>query len=274
MISKYLHKLAGGLELNPHLDLVFNPKRRDNENHILFFCEYILLKHMLTNEVSLDDYKLFEELEANLSVEGYPGLYHRGYGALKLNGATGEIVDISHDNITAIVCLRRFFSKHNPIGDIIAHAHKYNWRFDNVYPNSPRLQRTLHPRDIIFLSYVNGNLWASMLLPLLTLMAIMSCVSKWVVRPTLYQKIWDHFFHTGLSAPYRDINTSGKCLWFVRLYTMRDKAWARYTYRLCNLLMKLRTNMSFIDAMKLYFMQRTTAYHPNIELCDKINARD
>lgn len=274
-ILQYFNPLHG-LELHARPSLNFSElDGRDNENGILFLVEWMFLQQIkmsLKKEDAVDFLNTSLQTDfviiKNLSVLGYPGLYHRGYGKLKFHEVTGEIVDISHDNITAIACYS--ISEREKI---LAHAKKYQWRFDNAQPEKPRWTRVLHPRDIIFLGYLNKNWWAYPFLPLLSIMAIFSCVTKWVVRPTWYQKIWDYFFKVGLSAPYKDIATSGKCLWFVRFYATRERLWSKITWKVCEWLMVKIVKLNFFDAIHLYFKQRTPEYHPIMEVCDAINSQ-
>lgn len=277
-IEKYYNPLHG-LELNPRPKMNFTEDDgRDNENGILFLVEYFFLNRIRIDNgnPSGDCYYTYTELDwsidiviRNISVPGYPGLYHRSYGKLKYHEVTGEIVDISHDNITAIAC----YSKEER-EKIIAHGKKYQWRFDNAQPENPRWTRILHPRDIIFLSYLTRKWWAYMFLPFLTVMASWSCATRYAIRPTFYQKIWNLLFKTGLSAPYKDISTSGKCLWFCRLYATRERYWSRITWKICEWVMVKRTGMTFIDAVRLYFVQRGDSGHPIIKLCDLIKQKD
>lgn len=270
MISDYLYLKAGGLELKPRPRGYFEDGlSRDNENHILFLCEYVFLCDMLGRKDQVEELKpFFVQAKSLLQVPNYPGLYNRGYGPLAFNEATGEKVDISFDNMTGFACLNYFYFGN--CDEIMTHLKKSKFRIDNIQPEKPRWRRILHPRDVIFLSYLVSNYWASLALPLLIVDAILSCGTKWVIRPTLYQKVWNLLYKTGLSAPYRDVATSGKCLWFIRLYVTRNRIWGRATFKLCEFVMKKFTGLDFIDALRLYFAQRTTAYHPIIELCDEI----
>jgi len=271
-LSYYFNPLHG-LELNARPQRNFEETDfRDNENGILFWCEFCFLLSISRLD-STGIYALSYPLFQKLTVPGSSGgIYNRGYGKLAYHEVTGELVDISHDNITAIACLSYSLPNDSEFNLIMKRAKKHHWRFDNLYPENPRWTRILHPRDIIYLSYLHKNWWAYGFLPLLTLMAVFSCATKWVVRPTWYQKIWNYFFKTGLSAPYRDIATSGKCLWFVRLYTVRDRLWGKVTWWLCEKVMMMCTDMNFMEAIILYFKQRTKdENHPIILNAQYVN---
>ena len=270
---QYYFNPLHGLELNARPQRNFEETDfRDNENGILFWCEYFFLRKIINGgdeNLEMLTYPLFRKL----TVPGSSGgIYNRGFGKLAYHEVTGELVDISHDNITAIACLSYLAPNDTEFNAIMIRAKKYQYRFDNLNPEKPRWTRMLHPRDIIFLSYLQKNWWAYGFLPLLTLMAVFSCATKWVVRPTWYQKIWNYFFKTGLSNPYRDIATSGKCLWFVRLYTVRDRLWGKITFWLCEKAMMCFTDMNFMEAIILYFKQRTPdKNHPIILSAEYVN---
>src|ERR1051325_1950291 len=89
-----------GLSLNegPH-------PHRDNENGVLFYLEYILLKEAQGQDIS-DDVAEFKHIVENIrTYDGDStrllGLYDRGAGE-SLNPDKDSIRMISHDNLTAI----------------------------------------------------------------------------------------------------------------------------------------------------------------------------
>lgn len=133
---KYWLNPTHGIELNPG----FQAGTRDNENGILFYAEYLLLKG-----IDKQDFRQFSDIVEALQVRGYPGLYDRGAGE-SLHKNPYNLRTISHDNLTAIAVISNL-GELPYAHDIAKHGLKNFMRFDNAFPESPRWSRIQHPRD-------------------------------------------------------------------------------------------------------------------------------
>jgi len=260
--QKWLNK-DWGLDLHEFPESTIRPNRpRASENSILFLVEYLIGVHM-RGKFSERDRKLF--ISAVKAIESHDGsggkikgLYDRGSEESLLS--KDKIRTISHDNLTAIASFS-FLIGENFHKDIYEHGKRNFWRFDNVYPENPRLSRVLHPRDILFISLVGGGCIARNIarfsLPILCLIQILSCIKTYKIRPKLHERI-GNFFRTGKwEEGRRIIHTDGKILTFVRTYSvlMRKNYWfLSWGGYLCHLILKDKFGKNYLHRMfEIYF---------------------
>lgn len=191
----------------------------DNENGILFLAEYYFLKHML-GILSQTDIYMFRFICEGLRTYGpggkrYEGLFDRSAGD-SLDLDPEGINEVSHDNLTAIACFSNVFG----LGfdkETYKHGVKNLWRFDNRYPEKPRWARFMHPRDIILWSRLSGSFLGKTL--------------AWFFMWFVYA---DALYTCGKKGSPDELDTSGKLLTFVRLYTMSRRSWvAKMVWKLC-----------------------------------------
>ncbi len=264
------------IDLNHGMNLNPNQKTRDNENGILFLVEYFYLKEMFLNHASPKNIETFKFITERIQTfknetEQIKGLYDRAHK--ESLWPKEKIRTISHDNLTAIVS----FSYHNNLEfhkDVYNHMWNTGARFDNVYPETPRIERTQHPRDIIYWARLGGpflvRMLAFMLMPLVYLDAFISCWSAKEDRPQLITRIL-FYLKTGEKMPimHSFFPTSGKLLVFVRLFALKKKkdptAWL--TWQICQGIIKCRHGKSINDIFKIYF---TNENHPIRQLSESI----
>ncbi len=248
-----------GMEL--HVDK--EPNSRQNENGILFLVEYYMLKD-LNGQLTTEDIATFETITKalqsyNMNGDQLLGIYDRGAGE-SLTKSKEDLRTISHDNLTAIAS---FSYKHNLKfhKDIYKHGSTHFWIFDNV-PESNRLKRIMHPRDIVYWSRLNKKCWGYLLLWYLCLEQIYSCYKKYKVRPTLWYSI-KTLFTTGKWPERRKIlHTDGKLLTFVRVNSLSKDSWTmRMCGRICGWILKKRFDEDYFhEIFKIYFRDSN---HPN-----------
>ena len=162
---KYWINYSHGMELD-RIDS--NYEKRHNENGILFLAEYFIIKH-IKGVLSAKDLEIFNTITQNIQSYSkggvqFHGLYDRGQGESLLGHQFYRVPekrrDISHDNLTAIAAFSYFFNlpyaKH-----IQKHAIKWQFRFDNCYPEKPRWIQCCkwHPRDWFFYLWCGGGFW-------------------------------------------------------------------------------------------------------------------
>jgi hypothetical protein len=229
-----------GMELDPIAD----DSKRGNENGILFYSQFLYLKH-IQGDLTHADIAKFQIITENLRSydkdgKKIMGLYDRGAGE-SLWADKERIRTISHDNLSAIAGFSYLFkdeglSEHKKVA---AHGRKNFWRFDNVYPENPRWGRIMHPRDIIYWSYLAGRWWAKIAIFWVMIEAIISCAEAEEDRPRIHEKVI-HFFKTGKWLPksHTVIPTSGKLMVFARFYPIRDKFVVKLTWRICSWLVE------------------------------------
>jgi hypothetical protein len=136
--EKYISEYHG-MELEP----IAEPDKRKNENGILHYVKYLILKRKhgkLTNT----DICRFQTIVHNLSTTGKDGkkirgLYDRGKDE-SIYIPRKKLRLISHDNIKAISAFSRLLENHGLVyhKHIAEHGLKWQMRFDNAHPDKPR----------------------------------------------------------------------------------------------------------------------------------------
>jgi len=245
--NRYL-SLYHGMELWPDINL---PYSRENENGILFYVYYLILKNEMYG-IDSKDKDIFNKIISNIrtydkdSKQIY-GLYDRG-DSESLNPSKDKIRTISHDNISAIACSK--FAHSTPENCFIyKHGVKNLWRFDNVYPEKPRWSRIMLPRDVILWSYLAGKI-PQFLLIFPVFSCIISCVRSKKYRPALHKRLIT-FFKTGTLPPItsEDISTSGKLLSLMRLYSIKNTFIGKLGFKICTYFI----NKHFDEGWKFVF---------------------
>lgn len=197
MVDAVWVDMSSGLSLDegPHAT-------RDNENGVLFYLEYILLKEAKGQDIT-DDVAAFKQIVQNISVPGHPGLYDRGAGESS-NPDKDSIRVISHDNMTAIAAFDARYGDGKLANDIVIVGLKNQLRYDNAYPDAPRWKTIQWPTDWAF--------WA------------LSSSGKWLYAPLIAG--WYPLFtmRCVMSMFGQPGDTSGRLLNFVRFASYRDKS--------------------------------------------------
>jgi hypothetical protein len=166
------------------------------ENGVLFTAEYARLRQMT----------------------GKPPLFPNGDVRLPIEVTLSPGRDpLSHDNMTAIVCLSKQFN----LGYEKNLFHREWWR-------------RLHPRDIIFYLYMKGGILGALAKPFLfitILSGLYACYHKQETGKTL--------------------DTDGKLLHWLRVETCDWKL----TRKISSFILEDRHNMTWDDIFKIYFKE-------------------
>lgn len=233
-----------GMELTPIAEV----GERHNENGVLFFAEYLILK-FIKGQLVNSDIARFQTIVENITAYSSPssrvkGLYDRGAGE-SLWDNKSSIRKISHDNITAISAISRLFESEGLAyhKDIAIHGVKWQMRYDNRYPKSPEwifkkyndqydTSFQYHPRDWFFWLHSYYKI-AWLFFPFFFIANVVTCLT-----------------------PKEE--TSGKWLMFVRLET--GSRWSRLMMvnkKICYWILRKKYGDDFIDKMaQIYFWQR------------------
>jgi len=242
--------------------------RINNENGVHFFAIYLALRE-LNNKNTLDISNKFMDIVDNIrsiddNLKYIMGLYDRG--ALESAGIIKEnIRTISHDNISAIACMSKEYGgkEHFYIQE---YGSTHKWRFDNVYPASPRMSRTMHPRDIVFWSYLAGKFWAKLFMWYVILECVLTCKKVYDVKPNFFQKV-THWYKTKewLKTSHKEYATSGKLLAFVKLFSIRKSILGKIGWKICNHFINKNFNNGWVEVFGIYF-----AKYPNHPILKEI----
>ena len=244
------------MELAP----IAKPDRRGNENGILFLTVYYFLKDIL-GELTEEDRITYNNIVRALKTYGkngvrYAGLYDRGAGESKVIPPE-QLRTISRDNLLAIaagsVVLDLPYRHY-----IYQHGKKYNWRFDNAYPEKPRWSRRMTPFDTAYWVRIGGTRTSRLLVKfqmgLYYLQQLVTCYKKEHVRPSNFQKFRALFTKEQLKSPTRDYATSGKILAFVTLYPLQNESWvARVVWKACKWLVKRHGMGGYLHVINHYY---------------------
>jgi len=241
-IDRWLN-YSHGLELLPNI----NKGRRHNENGILFFVEYLVLKkhlNLLTPKDKEDFITVVDNLRTkNKNKEIVPGLFDRGQGE-SYEPIEPVVRMISHDNLTAIsVGSKMFGLKHH--NDIAKYGLSHGFMFDNGSPDKPRLiyhkangqkdtSWKMHPRDWFYWLFNSNN----------------------VLMKTLGMVFFPIFFISQVIACFTGKpNTSGKMLLWLRLLDRKELP-LKITWIVCNYILSKKYSKNWIsDISKIYFHQ-------------------
>ena len=126
---------------------------RDNENGVLFYLEYILIKEARGDDVK-EDVEMFRSIVEKIrsyDVQGnrITGLYDRGADE-SLNPVKEDMRVISHDNLTAIAAFSYRYGDGSEADHIARHGLKNQLRYDNRHPESPSWLTIQWPTDWAF----------------------------------------------------------------------------------------------------------------------------
>ncbi|HLD91654.1 MAG TPA: hypothetical protein VI911_11705 [Patescibacteria group bacterium] len=242
--------ISHGMELWP--DKI--PNHRENENGIHFLVIYYILKDII-GTLNQDDLTTFRRIVYNLQTfdtqgQKVKGLYDRG-AYESLNPDKTNIRTISHDNINSIACFSKILNTpyHKEIYD---HGKDNWWRFDNVYPEKPRWSRLMHPRDIIFWSYLANKFLSKFFIWEPMIECLLTCYFKYDSRPQLHERIW-YFITSKEYTKITGIATSGKLLAFVRLYTVKNTWFGKLTWKLCTKFINRDFEEGWFGVISFYF---------------------
>jgi hypothetical protein len=238
-----------GLSLNegPH-------PHRDNENGVLFYLEYILLKEAQGQDIS-DDVAEFKHIVENIrTYDGDStrllGLYDRGAGE-SLNPDKDSIRVISHDNLTAIAAFDARYGDGSEADKIAKWGLLHGSLYDNAYPHKPRLKTIQWPTDLMFWAMSSGKWYYAPLVAAMFPFFALRCVLSDLGQPN---------------------DTSGKLLNFVRFASYRDKGllalpmkllWKWHVAR-----MKSQYGDNWIHQIMVIYFQNPN--HPNRSLSDNV----
>jgi len=246
-IEKWLSNYHG-MELEP----IAKDDSRYNENGVLFFSEYLILKY-ISNELSHSDIAKFKIIVENITSfdknhSKIKGLYDRG-ASESLSKDKDSIRKISHDNITAISSMSKLLESEGLSYhiDIARYGFKNLMRYDNSSPDSPRslfkrpykdsykwdTSIQLHPRDW-FLWLTNGGYkFAWIFFPIFFLANILACLGS-------------------------EKETSGKWLVFVRLET--GSKWSKLiglNKKICYWILRKKYGSKWLNKIaEIYFWQK------------------
>jgi len=176
------------------------------------------------------------------------GLYN------KRHLSEGEIISISHDNLTAI-CSFSYYYNYD--------YHKKIWaRIKGMSYSDPRASKKhyVHPRDMIFFGILNNNLLCKLFYPILFLIMAWSCFETYKIRPQLHSCIWE-FFKTGkYPERHKMIGSDAEILSFVRCYGTK----ASFSFKLLKICIKFNKLKTFENAFRTYYKED----HPNVQLIE------
>lgn len=224
---------------------------RDNENGVLFYLEYILLKEAKGEDITGDiaEFKYIVEQIRTYTADGHRvyGLYDRGAKESQRPDKK-TIRTISHDNLTAISAFDARYGDGSEAANIAIHGFKNQLRYDNVYPESPRWITIQWPTDLFFWS-LSSNKWYLKLItyPILPFFLIRSYFSN--VGP--WEDCSGRLLNFVRFASHRDKSLLGKILWKIHVKMMVDKYGDNWIH----------------EIMKVYFKEPT---HPLHNLSDNV----
>lgn len=196
MISQYLN-YDHGLELAKGN----TEGRRGNENGILFYAEYLILKEMFGEKLTDNDKYIFWRIMGGLEVKA--GLYDRGKSDKDVENPKRSI---SHDNISAIASVSNLLK--TPHAKDIA---EYGLTHFFVYNNNQKgFRLPMNP--------ANYSAWLAL-------------ANIFVILELLFLPFF--LINYMISMSKEKQNTSSKLLYLVELYPLRNskKFWWRLLYK-------------------------------------------
>jgi hypothetical protein len=216
-LEKYYNPVHG-LELEPDV----NTGNRQNENGILFLVEYLLM----TNPISPSDEDKFKQVVKNIEVE--PGLYDRGQLDNDIAAISGvEKRTISHDNISAISAGSYYLGTHHA-SDIAIYGLRHCFSYNN---HKKGFRAPMNPG--------NWSIWLALgkTAPLLQLLFFPFYLVNFLITTN---KAKEH--------------TSGKLLYFVELFPLRNHRLWSILYRMLIHRLKLMYGSNPLKELtKIYF---------------------
>jgi hypothetical protein len=218
--------LSHGMELQPNI----NTGHRNNENGILYQAEYVMQLHK-NADLNTQDKLVFESIVNALRHQD-SGVYNRGAGEStpehEYYVAPENRRTISHDNISAISCGSHLLGNYDECAKIAKHGIKNFFVYNNIKP----LRR---------LPVNPGNISPWLALGGYTKLAL-------VFLPFFIAN-----FLITMSKPAQD--TSGKKLYLLKLYSLRNTFGFKTLYKLMNWKLQKQYGDNYIN--KIY-----TIYYP------------
>lgn len=219
--------------------------QESSENGLLYTYEWFLVK--LLNNTMLQCRALDNAI---VKCRTTKGIYNQYPDQSKL---LGNDAYMSHDQLTTICSYSYKFDRyfHKEIWQEIL---RQKLRYNNITPESPGL-RFLHPRDILYIGYLNNNWLCTLLFPLLAIIFLFTCINKYKVRPEIWNRIW-FYLQTGQFCPkVKMIATDGLLLNFVR-FNSCNKLGLRIVKRIGEWILKKRFGEKFwYEIIKIYFCE-------------------
>jgi hypothetical protein len=228
----------------------YKPVDTVDENSPLYTYEYICLGETKTEyEVALFDY--YKLCQTGL------GIYNQ-YPEIK---GTHEDY-MSHDQLTTLCnfSYKKRLTWHNEVWDVIK---SQGFKYDNINTSKPT--RWLHPRDIIYIAYLNRSMIGYLLFPLLFILMVHTQLKTYKIQYIIDGKHKDMLLFSRIM--YRIKNgvwptklvfehTDGKLLNYTRFETCSDRT-------LMTLVKKL---IGRYDKLKYWFGVYFPKGHPINEL--------
>jgi hypothetical protein len=212
-----------------------------SENCPLFTLEYIILAEKLGMDVESVKLSLINYFELCYNKDN--GMFDNIPGVRE-----GNDKYISHDQYTAMCA---FSARHN------LPYHKMFWEgikhgtYDNL-TGKFNIKKPMHPRDIIYIGYLNNSFICKLLMPLFNIITIESALQWYKWRPTYLSYILSGFSVN--SRPNKIVATDGDLLAFVRAYGLNQQSITyTKTFSLYCLIMKLKFKDGFNDVFRTYF---------------------
>ena len=239
MIESYYNP-THGLELTPNI----NKGYRGNENGIVYFASYLMMKDIL-DQGNNNHYDFFKQLESNCTEirNGFPvyGLYNRGQ--FESDFPKGVKRSISHDNISAFSAISALTDGFNPDSAakrIYNYGLKHAFAYNNTYDI---ISLPMNPGNYSAWAYNGGSkiLWY-FFLPFIVINMLIS-----------------------LNKPRE--NTSSKIIYFIELYPNRNKFIWKKLWSFYKAKMEKQYGKKWLKAlMGIYFLPN----HPNNLISDLI----
>lgn len=225
--------LNRGIELWP----VNTEEAKSNENGIVFLYRLMYLRKML-GILNKEDKQICRQIIENLNswscannfCQRVDGLYDR-----QQDDSKNKIPDtMSHDNINAIIGIDLYILEDGMYcKKILKYLSDHYWTYNNQTPYFTDFNRIMHPRDIIFWSYLNKNILSYIFLPYLILEMILSCCKRKVTKPDIISRIVYFIKNRKFHETRVEIPTSGKLLWLDRAMMCQDRLFGKIMMFLC-----------------------------------------
>jgi hypothetical protein len=232
------------------------------ENNILYSLEYF---YLLPSGPEKDFTELIIRSALNLMRES-KGIYRQHPQKM-----TGDLAYLSHDQLTAICSFSKCQNlQHHK--DLWQEIKRQRFAYCNVSPNDSWWQkvkrgRLLHPRDALYVGYLNDSIICKILSPILFLMLALITYSTWKIRPEWYNLIY--YKWKGITNYYKCKipDMPGKLLNFVRCQGImpQSKVW-QWFFKFVDYRIKKKYSC-WNNAFELYFEDKN---HPINVASDEI----